>query len=121
MVTTEFVLAVPALLLLLLVITQVAIWTHAIHVAQAAASQALAVARVQDASAADGQARAGAVLAQLGGGSLRDPHAVVTRGPTRSTVEVTGHAARVVPFLELSVHARAVGPRERFVPPEASG
>lgn len=120
-VTTELVLAVPTLLLLLLVIAQFAIWNHATHVAQTAASQALAVARTQGASTADGQARAGAVVAQLGGGPLRDPHTVVTQSPTQSTVEVTGSAARVVPFLDLPVRARAVGPRERFVPPEASG
>ncbi|GAA4884472.1 pilus assembly protein [Pseudonocardia sp. C8] len=120
-VTAELVLAVPALLLLLLVIAQFAVWAHATHIAQAAASQALSGARVQGGSSADGQAQAGSVLAQLGGGPLHDPRAAVTRGPEQSTVEITGHAARVVPFLDLPVRARAVGPSERFVPPEANG
>lgn len=120
-VTAELVLAVPALLLLLLVIAQFAIWAHASHIAQTAASQALSATRVQGASSTDGHAQAGSVLAQLGSGPLHDPRASVIRGPEESTVEITGHAARVVPFLDLPVHARAVGPSERFVTPEAGG
>lgn len=120
-VTAELVIAVPALLLLLLVIAQFAIWAHATHIAQAAASQALSAARVQGASSADGHAQAEEVLTQLGGGPLHNPNAAVTRGPEQSTVDITGHAARVIPFVDLPVHARAVGPSERFVPPETSG
>src|SRR5699024_8754842 len=109
------------LLLLLLVVAQFAVWAHATHVAQTAASQALSAARVQGGSDVAGQAHATDVLAQLGGGPLRDPHAVVTRGPEQSTVEITGQATRVVPFLDLPVRGRAVGPSERFVAPEANG
>ena len=48
-VTPELALTVPALLLLILLIAQFAIWAHATHIAQAAASQALSAARVQGA------------------------------------------------------------------------
>lgn len=116
-VTSELVLAVPALMLLILLIAQFAIWAHATHIAQATASQALSAARVQDATSADGHAATEAVLAQLGSGPLRTPHAVVNRGSSQSTVEITGKAASVVPFLELPVKGHAVGPSERFVGP----
>ncbi|GGM81148.1 hypothetical protein GCM10012275_59760 [Longimycelium tulufanense] len=119
-VTAELVLAAPALLLLLLLVAQFALWAHATHVAQTAASQALSAARVQDGSSGDGHARATAVLAQLGAGPLRDPHVAVTRGPEQSTVEISGHVTPVVPFLNLPVRARAVGPSERFVEPKAN-
>lgn len=120
-VTAELVLAVPALLLLILLIAQFAIWAHATHIAQAAASQALSAARVKEASSADGQAEAAAVLGQLGAGPLKNPHAIVNRGPEQSTVEITGEAAPVVPFLSMPVRGRAAGPSERFVVPGGNG
>ncbi|WP_406692798.1 TadE/TadG family type IV pilus assembly protein [Saccharopolyspora sp. ID03-671] len=120
-VTAELVLAVPALLLLILLIAQFAIWAHATHIAQAAASQALSAARVQGASSTDGHAEAAAVLNQLGAGPLKNPHAIVNRGPEQSTVEITGQAAPVVPFLDLPVRGRAAGPSERFVVPGGNG
>jgi Flp pilus assembly protein TadG len=116
-VTAELVLAVPGLLLLVLLVAQFAIWAHATHIAQAAASQALSAARVHRASSAEGQAQATAVLGQLGAGPLKNPHAVVNRGPEQSAVEITGRAVPVVPFLDLPVRARATGPTERFVAP----
>src|SRR4051794_21902947 len=47
-VTVELVIATPLLLLMLLAIVQFALWSHATHIAQAAASQGLAAARVQN-------------------------------------------------------------------------
>ena len=120
-VTPELALTVPALLLLILLIAQFAIWAHATHIAQAAASQAQSAARVQGASSADGQAEASAALAQLGSGPLKNPRALVNREPEQSTVEITGKAAPVVPFLDLPVRGRAVGPGERFVLPGGNG
>ncbi|NKQ55575.1 pilus assembly protein TadE [Amycolatopsis sp. K13G38] len=120
-VTAELVLAVPALLLLLLVIAQFAVWAHAQHIAQAAASQALSAARVQGGSNAGGHTQADSVLTQLGNGPLRNPQAAVVRGPEQSTVDISGEAATVVPFLHLPVRARAAGPTERFVTPEVGG
>lgn len=120
-VTAELVLTVPALLLLILLIAQFAIWAHATHIAQAAASQALSAARVEGASSAAGHAEASAVLGQLGGGPLRNPRTTVDRGTEQSTVEIVGEAAPVVPFLTLPVRARAVGPVERFVVPGGNG
>lgn len=108
--------AIPLLMLLILLIAQFAVWAHATHVAQAAASQALSATRVQGGTTATGQAAAQGVLTQLGNNVLKGGHANVHRGPENTTVEVRGTAIRIVPFLSLPVQARAVGPSERFVP-----
>ena len=79
----EIVIVTPLLLLLVLAVIQFALAEQAEHVAQAAATQALAVARVQDGSAAAGQAQADTVLAQLGG-SLTGPSVTVTRTATQA-------------------------------------
>jgi hypothetical protein len=114
--TAELALAMPLLLLLILSIVQFALWMHASHIAQAAASQALSVTRVQGGTVARGQAEAGQILQQLGSGPLRDPHAAVSRGPEQASVHVDGTVTQVIPFLTLTASGDAVGPVERFVP-----
>lgn len=114
-VSTELAVAIPLVMLLILLIAQFAVWTHATHVAQAAASQALSATRVVGGTTATGHDAARAVLTQLGDGVLKGGHADVTRGPETTTVEIRGTASRIVPFFSLPVEARAVGPTERFV------
>lgn len=118
-VSAELVIAVPVLLLLLMLIAQFALWAHASHIAQAAATQALSATRVRGGTATEGDDTAREVLTQLGQGPLRNAHAVVIRGPEQSTAEVTGDAVSVLGFLVLPVRARAVGPTEHFVTPPA--
>lgn len=115
--TTELVIATPLLLLLILLVVQFAIWQNSIHVAQAAASQGLASARVQGGTAGSGQNEVSLVLDQLGHSVLVHPSVQVVRGANVTTVTVTGQAEAVVPFLHLPVHATASGPVERFRPP----
>jgi hypothetical protein len=102
-------------MLLVLVIAQFAVWAHATHIAQAAASQALSATRVQGANSVNGEAEASAVLRQLGG-ALHFPRTVISRDAEQSRVEITGEASSVVPFLRLPVVVRVIGPTERFVP-----
>jgi Flp pilus assembly protein TadG len=113
--TVELVLATPLLMLLLMGIVQFAVWSHASHVAQAAAAQGLAAARVTDGTPADGHTAATEFLAQLADGPLQDGTVDVTRDPATVTVRISGTAAQVVPFLQLPVHAEAAGPVERFI------
>jgi Flp pilus assembly protein TadG len=115
-VSAELVIATPLLLVLLLAIVQFALWSHATHIAQAAASQGLAAARMQDATATQGRAAARHLLDQLGRGPLSSPRVSVTRDAHRAAVTITGAATSVLPFLRLPVHAEASGPVERFVP-----
>jgi hypothetical protein len=108
------VIATPLLLFMLMGIVQFAVWSHAEHVAQAAAAQALAAARVDGGTAAAGTAQARQLLAELASGPLRDPEVDVSRTATAVTVRITGTATPVVPLLRLPVRAEAAGPVERF-------
>jgi Flp pilus assembly protein TadG len=115
-VTVELVIATPLLLLILLAIVQFALWSHATHIAQAAASQGLAAARVQNGTAAAGSASAQQMLDQLAQGPLTDASVSADRTATSASVRISGTATSVIPFLTLPVHAEAAGPVERFVP-----
>ncbi|QWF81014.1 hypothetical protein HUW46_04439 [Amycolatopsis sp. CA-230715] len=117
--TVELVIATPLLLLALLAIIQFALWSHATHVAQAAASQALAAARTQDGTTSSGHAAGQRLLDELAAGPLRDPSLAVSRGAAAVSVSVRGEAAIVLPGVHLPVHAEASGEIERFVPDTA--
>ncbi|MEV7393940.1 TadE family protein [Streptomyces sp. NPDC091215] len=113
-VTAEMVIIMPALLTMVLLLAQATVWWHADHIAQATASDALSVTRVQDGTAAAGRSEAQRVLDQLGERPLRGAHVAVTRTADNAEVEVTGTASSVVPFLHLPVRTHAFGPVERF-------
>lgn len=117
-VTAEVAVALPLLMLLILLVIQFGVWAHSVHVAQATASEALSAARVDGASAADGQRRATQVRHQIGRHALDNANVTVTRTAERARVRITGTAPRVipVPYLDLPVQATAAGPIERFRP-----
>ena len=119
--SVELAIATPLLMLILLGVVQFALWSHATHVAQAAAAQGLAATRVQDGTAGAGTARARQFLQQLDGGSLTDTAVNATRSAEQAAVDIDGVASRVVPFLELRVHAEAAGTVERVNPPITAG
>ena len=119
--TAELVVATPLLLLLILLIAQFALYMHASHIAQAAASEALSAARVSGGSAAAGSTEGQRVLAQLGSGPLQGTSVNVQRGATQASVTVTGTVINVIPFATFTVHAEAVGPVEKFTPPTGTG
>ena len=112
--SAELVISMPLLMLMILLIAQFALWAHATHIAQAAAAQGLAAARVSDGTTATGAAAAHQVLAQLGQGPLRNPQIAVARTAQQATVRITGAATAVVPFLHLRVHGEATGPVEVY-------
>ncbi|MFD7169252.1 TadE/TadG family type IV pilus assembly protein [Streptomyces violascens] len=112
--STELVLAVPLLLVLLLLIVQFALAEHAQHIAQAAASRALAAARAQGSTAQAGDARAAATLRLLGSRVLLNPAIQVSRGAEYVVVDVHGEVVGLVPGLRLRVAGHAAGPVERW-------
>jgi Flp pilus assembly protein TadG len=120
-VSAELAIATPLLLLMLLLIVQFAVWSHATHIAQAAASQGLAAARVQNGTSAAGTAQAQQLLDELARGPLTNSQVAVQRSPTTASVEITGQAASVIPFLHLPVHADAAGPVEHWSDPANAG
>ncbi|MDX8053789.1 TadE/TadG family type IV pilus assembly protein [Lentzea sp. BCCO 10_0798] len=113
--SANLVLFTPLLLLVLLTIVQFVLWSHATHIAQAAASQGLAVTRAQNGTAAAGTASARQLLDQLARGPLTGASVAAERSTASASVRITGTARAVVPFLQLPVHAEALGPVERFV------
>lgn len=117
----ELVIATPVLLLLILLIAQFALYMHATHIAQSAASQALSTTRVEGGSAIAGNTEAQRLLSQLGDGPLQGSSANARRGATQASVTITGTVTSVVPFVTLTVHAEAVGPVEKFTPPTGAG
>ncbi|MET8763054.1 TadE/TadG family type IV pilus assembly protein [Lentzea sp. NPDC004782] len=119
--TAELVIATPLLLLLVLLIAQFALYMHATHIAQAAASEALSAARVSGGTAAAGTAEGQRVLAQLGSGPLQGTSVSVRRGPGQVSVMVSGNVINVVPFATLTARAEAVGPVEKFTPQTGTG
>ena len=112
--TAELVIAAPLLLLLILTIAQFALYMHATHIAQAAASEALSTARVSRGTAAAGTVEGNRILTQLGDGPLRGTQVDVKRDDSQASVRITGNVTNVLPFMTFTVHAEAVGPVERF-------
>lgn len=108
--TTEMVIVTPLLLLLLTCTVQVALWMHAVHIAQTSAAQALSAARAEGGNTAAGRAQADTVLAQLGTGVLIDPRVTLTRTADRVSAEVSGTAQMLIPGVRLPVHVTAAGP-----------
>lgn len=119
--TAELAVATPVLLLMLMLIVQFALWSHASHVAQAAAAQGLGAARTLQGTGADGTREASELLVELAGGPLADPLVETSRDATTVTVTVSGTVTPVVPFVVLPVRAVAVGPVERFTPDTRPG
>jgi Flp pilus assembly protein TadG len=114
-VSVEVVIAVPAVLMMVLLIVQFAVYAHATHIAQAVAAQALAVTRAESGTATDGQREARSVLAQLDPTVLVQVTYNVRRDATTAQVTVSGTAESVVPGLHLRVSQTARGPVERYV------
>lgn len=114
--TTELVIAVPALLLMVLTVVQFAVYEHARHIAQAVAAHAVTTARVQGGTTAAGQAAGRQLLTQLGP-TLTGATIDVRRGTDRVTVTVTGHAETVLPGMHLPITVTSDGPIEHLLPP----
>ncbi|MET9293082.1 TadE/TadG family type IV pilus assembly protein [Streptomyces sp. NPDC003077] len=115
--TTELVIATPLLLLLLLLVVQFALVWHAQHIAQTAASRALALTRTEGGSADAGRAQAASTLRALGRSVLLDPQVTVARTRRSATVDVRGRTQPVVPGLGLPVSAHAAGVIDRWTTP----
>lgn len=111
--TTELVLLMPVVLLLVMLVVQFGLWMHARQVVLSAAQEALSVAQQLDATSDAGRSRAEEFLAQAGG--VRDTAVVVDREAISATASVTGTTPAVVPGLSLGVSAVVQGPVERFV------
>lgn len=111
--SSELVVVMPLLLLLVMVSVHVGLWFHARHVVNAAAQEGARAARAVGATDDAGHQRAAQVLDQLGG-SLTATRVTVTRNGDVVTVRVTADAPPVVPGLTLGVAATSTSPVEAF-------
>jgi Flp pilus assembly protein TadG len=115
---TELVIIMPALMLLIMLVVQFAIYYHGANVATAAAQDAVRAARVEAGSVGAGRNRADALLARSGSGTLEGAQVSVSRDGRGVHVEVTGEVASVIPGVHLHITRDADGPIEQFLPPE---
>ncbi|MFJ6729865.1 TadE family protein [Streptomyces sp. NPDC091281] len=117
----EFVFLTPVLFFMIFATVQFALYFFADHVAQAAAQAGARKARAMAHENPGGwRGAAGEVvdsyIAQLGPQLVLAPDVrPVQPEPDTVGVEITARVPTVFPGLDLTVHARSVGPVERFV------
>lgn len=112
----ELAISCPLLALLGALGVQVAIWSHAQDVAQAAAQQGARATADADGRPVDGQARTRDYLTILGPRLLRDVRVSSSQDSTVARVEIRGTVVSIVPGLTLRVHETAHQQREQFHP-----
>lgn len=115
--TLQTVVVFPAVLLIIGVVLQTALWFTARNTALHAAREGVRAARVQHATPGQGRAAALQFARQVGSGMLLSPGVRVTRAGSTLVVRVTGAAPTFVPGLHLTVSQVARGPVERFTTP----
>lgn len=113
-IATQLAVLMPALLLLIMLAVQFALWAHATQLADAAADTAASVAALESGTAEQGEDAAAALLAQAG--NLTDISIDVVRGPSGTAATVSGAAPNVVPGFRWSVTGRAAASLEIFIP-----
>lgn len=111
---TELAVLMPVLIMLVLIPVQVGLWWHAKQAAETAADEALDAAQVENATAADGQAGAMAILGQAG--NLENVVINVDRAGEIVSVTVSGQLGFSIFPGPWSVAAHAEGRVERFIP-----
>ncbi len=116
--STQLVLVMPLLLLMVMLILQFGLWYHGSHVAIAAAQEGARAARLEGSTAAEGEARARTFLAALGRDVVGEPVVVATRDAEVARVEVSGLSVAVVPGFRLPISAASEGAVERYRSPE---
>jgi hypothetical protein len=113
--TPELVIVLPALLLLLALLTQVVVYALAADAVTIAANEGGAVTRTLGGSTGAGAATAAAVLDGLASGLIEAPRVSGVSGvPGTSGITVTARAAALFPGLHLSLQATNIGVREEL-------
>jgi Flp pilus assembly protein TadG len=113
--TVEFVIWTALMVTMLTVIVQFGLYFHLRAVAQTAAREGLDHVRVVEGSPDDGIATANEFLDQAGR-SLEARLVTAERGPSTSSLTVSGNVISVVPGLNLRVEVTVDAPTERVTP-----
>jgi Flp pilus assembly protein TadG len=111
----EFVVCIPVFFLAVLLAVQFALWSHASHLARAAAEQGASTAAAYGSTPAAGTSAAYQFIATTGANSLTAPQVTTTTG-TGDTVQVTitGRAQVIIPWLTMQVSETSVEPVQEF-------
>jgi hypothetical protein len=111
----EMTLVLPALMLAVALVVQLALWALAAHAVQASAASAGDVARSLGGTPAEAIAAARGELASVGGLLVTSPLVSISASPSgEETVQVAGDVPSLFPGLHLHVSATSVGPAGRF-------
>jgi len=113
-VAVEAIVVIPALMLVLLIVIQFALWAHAAQVVQLAASEGDQAARTMGGGTAAGRARVESVLSASASTVLSVSSSVTIQPTDQARVTVTGRAVAVLPWMVLSVSATRTGPVQEF-------
>lgn len=114
MTTVQVAIIFPAVLLWLLLIVQYGLWWHAKQVADAAAAEAVAAARVPSGTDTTGHDAAIAYLTESG--NLSNITVTVDVGASTVTATVTGDAPQLIPGFGWGVTSSSHASLEQFVP-----
>lgn len=112
--TVEMVIVAPVLIFLIMCIVQFGLWMHASRIADAAARDGVAEARLEGAGRDTSGDAARRTLDRLADGLILGSHVSASRDADRVTVSVTGSVRAVIPGIELPVAGWADGSIERF-------
>lgn len=113
----EFVVCLPAFFLLVICGIQFALWSHASHLARAAAEEGVQVASGYGSTQDSGTEAAYQFIASTGAGTLSDPQVQSTTLPGGvAQLTVSGRAQVLIPWLDLTVSATSEAPVQEYRP-----
>ncbi|HLF99348.1 MAG TPA: TadE/TadG family type IV pilus assembly protein [Acidimicrobiia bacterium] len=110
----QVVLAAPALVLVVMLVFQLALYEHASHIVTAAAQHGATAAQFEQSTASAGEAAARRFLGRTDRGLLRDSRVDVGRSAEGARVVVRAKVVSLVPGFTFEVRGVSDGPTERF-------
>ncbi len=111
----EFVVCFPVFFLLVIGGIQFALWSHASHLARAAAEQGSQAASAYGSTETAGTQAAYRFIDTAGPGTLTDPQVVTTTVPGDvAQVTVSGRTQALIPWLNLTVSATSDAPIQEY-------
>ena len=112
--SVEMVIALPLVLTVLFLAVQAGTWFHARSIALASAQSGARTSAMLNSSLEAGLSNARSFAADVGGTTLTGVTVTGDRTATSTTVTVTGHSVRLVPFMDVTVSQSATLPVERY-------
>ncbi len=112
--SVEMVIALPLVLTVLFLAVQAGTWFHARSIALASAQSGARTSAMLNSTLEAGLSSARSFAADVGGTTLTGVTVTGDRTATSTTVTVTGHSVRLVPFMDVTVSQSATLPVERY-------